>query len=175
MKRGMSMKRLFIDMDGTLACFYEDAKCLENMWEPGFFLNLKPYPNIIEAIHLFIYYHPDVEVGIASSVITSPYCKEEKDHWIDLYLPEIKRENRFFPPVGKSKASVLNHITKEDYLLDDYNNGLDLFIKDGGSAIKFKNDINHLGKVGSLWQGDLIDYEQPPYAIVKELEKIMEI
>ena len=48
------MKRLLIDMDGTLARFYDQAKCIEKMYEPGFFSGLYPYENMIEAVKLLL-------------------------------------------------------------------------------------------------------------------------
>ena len=36
-------KRLFVDMDGTVARFYEDNLCLEKMYEAEFFSTLLPY------------------------------------------------------------------------------------------------------------------------------------
>ena len=34
--------RIFVDMDGTVARFYEADDCLERMYEVGFFANLRP-------------------------------------------------------------------------------------------------------------------------------------
>lgn len=169
------MKKLYIDMDGTLANFYEDCLCLEKMWEEGFFRNLKPYPNIVESVKLFKEKHPEVEIFIASSVIDTKYCAKEKSEWLDKYLPEIDLNHRFFPGVGISKATVVANINKDVYLLDDYNIGLKMFEDDGGQGIKFKNNINHKGKVGQLWDGAIISYDMNPKEFVRNMETIMEL
>ena len=46
------MKRLYIDMDGTLCRFYEQAFCMEKCREPGFFLRLRPYENLVKALEI---------------------------------------------------------------------------------------------------------------------------
>ena len=43
--------KIFIDMDGTIARFYEADDCLEKMYEPGFFKDLKPYKKAIKLIN----------------------------------------------------------------------------------------------------------------------------
>ncbi|MBQ6481261.1 MAG: hypothetical protein IJI45_09100, partial [Anaerolineaceae bacterium] len=46
------MKRLYIDMDGTLCRFYEQAFCVEKCRESGFFLGLRPYDNLVKAVQI---------------------------------------------------------------------------------------------------------------------------
>ena len=42
--------RIFVDMDGTIARFYEADDCLEKMYEIGFFANLRPYAKMIKTL-----------------------------------------------------------------------------------------------------------------------------
>ncbi len=175
-------KRLFIDMDGTLAKFHDEVKYLERMWEPGFFRNLQPFDNMNYAVKEFIDRHPDVEVFILSSKILGepPYCEMEKNDWMDKYLPEIDKEHRIFPSVGTPKAScVEGGITKDDYLLDDYNKSLRDWEAAGGSAIKCHNNINqhglgaYGGGRGELWMGDMVHITDRPEMISAELSQHM--
>ena len=176
-------KRLFIDMDGTLAKFHDEVNYLERMWEPGFFRNLQPFDNMIYAVKEFISQHPDVEVFILSSKIIGepPYCEMEKNDWLDKYLPEVDAAHRLFPSVGTPKASsVEGGITEEDYLLDDYNKSLREWEAAGGSAIKCHNNINqhglgtYGGGRGELWEGDMVHTRDRPELISAELSQHMQ-
>lgn len=144
----MAKKRLLVDMDGTLARFHDQANYLERMFEKDFFRELEPFTNMVDGVRQFMQDHPDVEVFIVSARVIGepPYCEVEKNAWLDRYLPEIDREHRIFTDIGHSKAEYLpGGATKDDYLLDDYNKGLNLFMYDGGSAIKCHNNINQRG------------------------------
>ncbi len=175
-------KRLFIDMDGTLARFHDEVSYLERMWEPGFFRNLQPFDNMIYAVKEFIAQHPDVEVFILSSKILGepPYCEMEKNDWLDKYLPEIDAKHRLFPAVGTPKSKcVWGGLTKEDYLLDDYNKSLREWESAGGFAIKCHNNINqhglgaYGGGRGELWEGNIVHTRDRPELISAELSRHM--
>lgn len=174
------MARLFIDMDGTLAKYHDEDQYLKRMWEKDFFRNLKPFENMVAGIKEFIKMQPDVEVFIISAAINSEYCVGEKHAWLNEHLPEIPRENRLFPPGGESKARYINMwtskaVSKDDYLLDDYNKGLFDFQKSGGTAIKCHNNINHKGlglhggQKGQLWTEQMVHTADLPLMIASEL------
>ncbi len=176
----MAQKRLLVDLDGTLARFHDEVNYLERMFEKGFFGSLEPFENMVEGIRLFIQNNPDVQVYSCSAQIQSLYCQEEKDAWLDRYLPEISKENRIYTEMGRSKAEYLpGGCTKENFLLDDYNRGLHKFLFDGGSAIKCHNNINqkgrgdHGGERGYMWAGPMIHANDPPELIAAELAQLM--
>lgn len=178
----MYNKRLFVDMDGTLARFHDATDYLEHMYEEGFFRNLEPFENMVEGIRQFIKDHPDVEVYTCSAVIRSPHCINDKNAWMDKYLPEIPLDHRIYTEIGHSKAEYIEGgITKDDYLLDDYNKGLHQFVYSGGSAIKCHNNINQLGRgahggeSGYMWEGAMIHSENVPELISEELAQLMGI
>lgn len=50
--------RIFVDMDGTLARFHDENLYLERMFEKGFFRDLKPFSNAVDAIKRIIDNHP---------------------------------------------------------------------------------------------------------------------
>ena len=174
----MAKKRLFVDMDGTLARFHDQIGYLERMYEKDFFLSLEPFHNMVAGIRQFMTNYPDVEVFILSAKIAGdpPYCEEEKNAWLDLYLPEIDQDHRIFSEAGRPKAEYIpGGITRDDYLLDDYNRYLNLFLYDGGSAIKCHNNINQKGlgafggEAGRMWLGSMIHTEDKPELIAAEL------
>ena len=43
-------KVLFVDLDGTMARFYEHTNYLEKMYERGYFANLRPYDSLVYAV-----------------------------------------------------------------------------------------------------------------------------
>lgn len=164
-------KRLFLDMDGTLARFHDvDKTFIEAMWQPGFYANLKPFENMVEGVKIFIKEHPDVEVYVLSAVLDTdpPFVIDEKNAWLDKYLPEIEWKNRIFVPAGENKAEALGNLGPNDYLIDDYNKNLHEFEAAGAHSIKFRNDVNHQGKgayggeKGPLWEGQMICYDSHP-------------
>lgn len=180
--------RIFVDMDGTLARFHDENLYLERMFEKGFFAGLKPFDNAVEAIKHIIDNHPNVDVYVLSAAITTPYCLAEKNAWLDKYLPNIDKEHRIFVenlPTAKSlcvpgsymykddNGKYHNKIFKNDILIDDYNKNLEEWEKDGGTAIKAKNNINHKGLHGELWKGDLIDITDTAESIVERMTEII--
>ncbi|MBP3921403.1 MAG: hypothetical protein J6D27_00355 [Ruminiclostridium sp.] len=153
-------KRLFIDMDGTVARFHDEVNYLERMFEKGFFENLEPFQKAISGLKLFYRVHPEVELYIITSTIDGypPYCQEEKYKWLDKWMSFIDKEHILFPKIGQNKADAVpgGIITENDYLYDDYNKNLEEWAQAGGSSIKCHNTINHKGLVGSKWQGAVV-------------------
>ena len=171
-------KRLFLDMDGTLAKFHDEDKYLERMFEKGFFKNLAPFENLVDSIIDFSQNNRDVEIFIVSACVDGepPYCKAEKNLWCDRYLPFINENHRIFTPMGHRKSDFIpGGITKNDYLLDDYNKNLEQWQQDGGSSIKCKNNINHKGLIGKLWEGTFIDNSSNPMEILFGLLSFMDL
>ena len=76
-------------MDGTLAEF-KKVDTLEKLYEKGYFLNLEPNMNVVDAIRSIVTDHSEIEVYILSAVLSdSSYAVTEKNAWLDQYLPEI--------------------------------------------------------------------------------------
>lgn len=164
--------RLFIDMDGTLARFHDEAQYLERMYENGFFQNLKPFENAVEGIKLFIKQNPETEVFILSSEINDQ-CLLEKRAWLREYLPEIDIDHQIMAGIDRSKASYVRDFSQNDVLWDDYNDALEQWSKKGGISVKCKNNINHRGLNGTLWSGSLVDNSKSPVEIANDLYAIV--
>lgn len=151
--------RLFVDMDGTLAVF-TPVDTLETLYEKGYFAKLEPHTEVLEGLKLFIKENPEIEVNILSSVLDdSKYALEEKQEWLDRYLPEIDRRHRFFPACGEEKTSAISDGVKStDFLLDDYTKNLQEW-EPPAIGIKLMNGIN--GTKGT-WTGCKVNYDLPP-------------
>lgn len=135
---------LFLDMDGTLAKFYANPNYMEKMFEPNYFATLKPYA-IVDTIKEIIKEMPIVKVMVLSACVDTEYCEEEKQIWLDHYLPEIPQENRAFCKVGEDKTDLARLLVGKDdinILLDDYSVNLEQWKAQGWVAIKFVNGMN---------------------------------
>lgn len=141
-------QRLFVDMDGTLAEF-KPVDTLEVLYEKDYFLNLKPNENVLGAIKQLIAKN-DIDVYILSAYLSdSHYALDEKNAWLDKYLPELPQEKRLFVPCGTDKSIVVpGHIKHDDYLLDDYTKNLSEW-EPPARGIKLINGINH---TNGTWQ-----------------------
>lgn len=164
-------KRLFVDMDGTLAEF-RPTKNLEELYEPGYFIQLRPIANVVDMINRLAA-GKDIEVFILSAYLEdSKTALVEKNMWIDEYVGEIGEGHRLFLPCGMPKIlAVPNYTPDKDYLLDDYTkNLLEWPMED--KAIKLLNGIN--GKGGN-WKGFRISCDQSSEIMEKLLkEKILQ-
>lgn len=103
MAEARKKQRLFVDIDGTLAVF-KPVDTLETLYEKGYFLNLAPHENVVAAVKEIVTNHPEIEVNILSAYLTdSQYALQEKNEWLDRYLPEIDQTHRIFVPCGSDK------------------------------------------------------------------------
>lgn len=159
-------RRLFVDMDGTLAEWKPTTK-FEELYEKNYFLDLAPYENVVEAVRKIVKEESDIEVFILSAYLTdSDYALTEKQAWLDKYLPEIDQDHRIFctcqTKVNK-KEYAPGGIQETDRLLDDYT----INLKDWeppAVGIKLINGINDTHK---SWIGERISrFESPD--ILKE-------
>lgn len=164
--------RIFVDMDSTIARFHDENLYLERMFEKGFFRDLKPFENAVSAIKELVKDNTS-EIFILSATVNS--CSlEEKQEWLDRYLPEIDKEHRIFTSLNVPKSGAIGHrLTDKDILIDDYNKNLLEWQKAGGTSVKAKNNINHKGLHGELWKSNLIDITDTAESIVERMTKII--
>ena len=168
------MKKLFIDSDGTLFQF-PSQYTLYDLTKPKFFEKLNPFNNIIEGLKEFHKKHPDVELYIATHILSENAGTEKmkcyKKHNIFSFVDE---ENILMIPYGTDKDKyVYNHSTHNDslnnsYLLDDHTSNLLKWEESGGHGIKVYNGMN--GNYGR-WQGNSIHEDMPAWMICSYLEK----
>lgn len=162
--------RLFVDMDGTLAEF-QKVSAMEELYERGYFAQLPPQQNVVDTLRLLIHTTSSVDVFILSSVLfDSRFAMEEKNGWLNKYLPEIDRAHRIFLPCGESKAGYVPGTLREgDCLLDDYTKNLVDWNRAGGRGIKLLNGINHTQR---SWSGARISIDRPPAQLAGALLKV---
>lgn len=164
-------QRLFVDMDGTLAVFTPVDE-LETLYEKGYFANLEPHDNVIAAVKDIMANHPEIEVHILSAYLTdSQYALQEKNEWLDRYLPEIDQAHRVFVPCGSDKKQgIEGGIRQDDFLLDDYTHNLNDW-HPPARGIKLLNAINH---TRGSWEHDRIRFDREPSALAEGIVSIMQ-
>jgi len=145
------MKRLFLDLDGTLARF-NVRNALERFdKEKGFFARLNAYVGIEKINELA----KEDNVFIISA---SPNEQADKDklEWINKYLNNIKQENIILCRIGENKAKIIEDklsikIDKNCFLLDDYTKNLNDWQSQGGIGIKRLTSVADNSR--GLWKG----------------------
>lgn len=164
-------QRLFVDMDGTLAVFTPVDE-LETLYEKGYFGNLEPHENVVSAVREIIENHPEIEVHVLSAYLTdSRYALQEKNEWLDKYLPEIDQAHRVFVPCGSDKKEgIEGGVRPDDFLLDDYTHNLNDW-QPPARGIKLLNAINH---TRGSWEHDRIRFDRDPSALADGIVAIMQ-
>lgn len=145
------MKRIFLDLDGTVAKFNVRNALQRFDNEIGFFAKLGAYKGI-ESINEL------AKSGIIYIISASPNTQADNDKmiWISKYLPNVPQENITMCRLGENKAKIIESkysiaISQECYLLDDYTKNLQEWVANGGTGIKRLTSVadNSTGK----WQG----------------------
>lgn len=77
-KNKENKKRLFVDMDGTLAV-WQSAKSIEDCFVKGYFKDLPPQDSVLNAVKRFIKANEEnLEVYVLSAVLDTPYACSRK-------------------------------------------------------------------------------------------------
>ena len=164
----MKKIRLFVDMDGTLSVF-TPVDTLEKLYEPGYFFNQQPQINVVLAIRELIKnpaYNSKIEVFILSAVLRDHLtAKDEKNRWLDMFLPDIDYEHRIYTVCGENKTNYIENFNQADVLLDDYTTNL-VDWDPPGKGIKLLNGINH---TNGTWKGKMVDLSTEPKALAKRI------
>lgn len=181
----MEKQRIFVDMDGTLAEWRQlriiiseaeqvngiriQDKLHQILSAPGYYRNLKPHQNVVEAVRKLIQ-SDEYEIFILSAFLPNTPARKDKNAWLDEYLPEINHFHRIFVPDGHNKKEyVPNGIRPTDVLIDDYTHNLMLW-SPPGQGIKLINNVNSTKKT---WKGSKIHYQQDPEALYQEINTLI--
>lgn len=164
-------KRLFVDMDGTIAVFHPVTR-IETLYQMGYFMNLEPMGGVLTAVKQIAVQNPNIEVNILSAYLSdSHYSYAEKMVWLNKYLPEVEYDRRILVPIGCDKRAALKGgLQPGDFLLDDYTKNLASWNPNQG--IKLLNSINH---TRGTWQGSRIRYDKPPHVLARDIARIVEL
>ena len=145
------MKKIFLDLDGTLAKFNvkNALKRFDN--EKGFFAKLGAYKNIEKINEM-------AKAGNVYIISASPneQADDDKMIWIKKYLPNVKIENIVLCRLGENKAKIIENkynikIDKNCMLLDDYTKNLIEWETVGGVGIKRLTTVSDNSR--KLWKG----------------------
>ena len=147
-------KKLFLDMDGTIAKFNNKKNALQRFDnEKGFFKSLKPF-KYIEIVNEIIS-NNQVEVYIISA---SPNEQADSDKlvWLNTYLPNLSNKNICFCRIGTNKAKAIKEqlnieIDNNCYLLDDYTKNLIEWNNCNGIGIKRLTSLADNSR--KIWKG----------------------
>ena len=145
------MKKIFLDLDGTLAKFNVPNALKRFEIEKGFFARLGAYKNIDKINEM-------AKTGNVYIISASPnmYADLDKKNWVRKYLPNVKEKNILLCRNGQNKAKFIESkleikIDKECYLLDDYTKNLIEWENAGGTGIKRITSVADNSR--GLWKG----------------------
>ena len=150
------MKRIFLDLDGTLARF-NVRNALERFdKEEGFFANLLAYKGIEVVNEL-------AKTNQLFIISASPNEQADKDKmiWLEKYLPNIRIDNVTLCRLGQNKALIIQEkynitINEDCLLLDDYTKNLNEWESFGGKGIKRLTTISDNST--KKWKGQTLKH-----------------
>ena len=164
-----NIKIIAMDMDGTLTEFLLQSS-MAPLYEKGYFRNLPPHREVVEAVKMLILQHPQIEVfALSAYLVDSPYALQEKNEWMDAHLPEMNAAHRIFIPNGADKRAYVHAICEDDVLLDDYTKNLLRWQPSRG--IKLINAINHTKKT---WSAASVRYDRPAALLAQDILRAMD-
>ena len=158
-------KRIFVDMDGTLAV-WNSGKTFEEVCSPGYFATLDPQIEVVSAVKQILDLG-GAEVFILSAVLEEfPHVIPDKNLWLDKYLPEIDRDHRVFASANTPKHMAVPGGVRAGDILLDTQNLLEWTSQPGTIGVKLLNGINHSR---GTWQGAMVHMRDGTAAIVAAL------
>ncbi len=174
-----------VDMDGTLAEWKNmtipaqiptdkiNKIVRDTLYTEGYYFNLKPYKNMVKAIKEL---SKECEVFITSCVLPendnypNSHPEDDKNKWLDKYLPEIDSAHRIFVPDGEPKRKYIPFEPHSKViLLDDYTKNLKDWTFDGNAkGIKVLNGIND---THGSWMGSRLSILDAPSEIINSVKE----
>lgn len=154
------MKKIFLDMDGTIAKFNVKNALARFENEIDFFAKLGAYKGIEKINEM-------AKAGNVYIISASPNerCDNDKMKWLEKFLPSLPKANIVFCRIGENKAEIIKKTIGVDIkgtmLLDDYTKNLTQWESAGGVGIKRLTSVadNSTGKWKGLAIKSLVELE----------------
>lgn len=108
-------RRIFFDMDGTLAVWNTGAT-MEEVFTPGYFRKLAPIQGMVDFAKELHDNGYDVHVLSKSCF----HAIDEKYRWLKEHMPWLKDDHMLFVPLEADKEKFIPGFSKDDVLIDDY-------------------------------------------------------
>lgn len=154
-------KRIYVDMDDTIADFHKATKCpitqailQARMFDPKFFYKLDPIPGAKSALFLLDRMGYDIHI-LTQPFIPVPESYTDKVKWIQMHFPQL---------VNKITMTQDKGLLLGDYLVDDNLKWASPFAKNGGNFIHFNyggyNLDNNPGDPQELWAKIITFFEK---------------
>lgn len=134
----MNKQPYYIDMDGTIADFNNEADALARFaTERGFFTTLKPLAKNVQAVRNAIAHGEEVYILTASP---NEQADADKIKWLTKYVPEVMRDHVIIVRLGANKADAM--LSESGILFDDYGKNCREWVgaKENNRAVKVKQD-----------------------------------
>lgn len=144
------MKKIFLDMDGTIAKFNVKNALQRFENELNFFARLGAYKGIEKINEM-------AKAGNVYIISASPNerCDNDKMKWLQKFLPNLPKANIVFCRIGENKAEIIKKTIGVDIkgtmLLDDYTKNLTQWESAGGVGIKRLTSVADNSR--GLWKG----------------------
>lgn len=152
-------KVIFVDMDDVLVDFYSEAsnnpyKIVNEtrMWDPDFFLNLKPTRGSHTAIRKLMSMGFDVCI-LTQPLAGHPECYYDKALWIQIHFPQL---------YDKIVMTHNKGLAVGAYLIDDNLKWKEPFEKNGGTFLHFpygSYNVHSGQEPESIWKTILMSIE----------------
>lgn len=166
-------RKLFLDFDGTLAEFRKVGPDVYSA--KGYALMLQPHKNVVDAARM-LYQSGEFELYLLSAVLPYKHCSEDKNTWLNHYLPEIKQENRIYSAYGCNKYDAFKDmgITVEagDIFLDDYTVNLKQMDEDTNEVLTSVKLLNGINDTNRSWNGARVSINSDATSLSRQLKGI---
>lgn len=127
---------VLFDADNTLYRFSTYGRvdeALRDCYNKGFYKQLPVFPEapiVVENLQRL-----GLRVGIATSILDTPFCEKEKLESFMYHFPTVDERDIYIIPPGKSKSEVVGDVY-DKILIDDYHANIIDWYNAGGLAIK---------------------------------------
>lgn len=169
-------KRLFVDIDGTLAV-WQVGTPYEELLKRGYFRSLPVHDSVVQAVRVLL--AKEKQFGFKTYILSAlmpgnPWAEAEKRAWVNEHLPELSASRMIFCESGANKSQIVAERFGEIYqgfvLLDDYSANLHAWEQAGGKGIKLMNGIN--GTKGT-WNGLVVSrFASPEHTEIQVLRAL---